>query len=667
MKVRCARLLTQVDVLSLDVFDTVLGRRCARPDDVFTLLEDDLVASHGPAFVGFAQARRTVDSRARRLAWDERQAEEISLDDIYRLLCADHPVWPLLASQLAALEMQLERALLYPLPFARDLIATARTAGKRVILVSDMYLPEAFCRAVLADNGVTGFDAFFLSSTVGKLKHTGALFAHVVAELGVPPHRILHVGDNPHSDGVMAKQAGLRSLIIPKALDVLERLPANPWSAVAARGTLSGRESLLVGMSASGALGEDRMADPFWYRIGYQFGGPLIYGYVQHILAQLRGRDIPRLYFLARDGYILKQVYDKLAAGDPAYPPSTYLYASRRALNFASISQLDERSENWLVEGIRLTVGDFLRRVSLDPARFAAQIAACGFRGAEQPVVEGADYTNLRRLFRSIEPELVAAAAAERAAYTAYLQSKGVLDTGPAPLVLVDVGWMTSIQHSFAKLLAPLRPELQIEGFYLGTYPEARARLTERSLHHHYLMAYGDPPATMASIRHCVCLLEFFFAAPEHTFIRMRQASDGRLSPEFAHFHENQADLPALAAIHGGVIDYVEGLHNAAPAGIVIQPAEVMALLHRLLAAPTKLEAERLGNLHYADGYGSYFDHTRMAIPSGLRRLGLNKAAWKREFRLSHWPAGYAARLSRLERTLLKWLHPSAKYSKPHG
>lgn len=660
LKARFLRLLEGAEVLSLDIFDTTLGRRCQEFKDVFRILEEQLVMDHGEVFRDFASLRSQADRRARERIWNERRREEIDLDDIYRVLAEMRPDWPLSPSEMAAREMGVEHRLLYPIALAKWMIAEARERGLRVVFTSDMYLPKSFCEMCLHEQGFTDYDAFFLSSEVGLLKYNGKLFDHALQTLGIEPGKMLHVGDNPRTDLQQPTRKGIRALQAPTPALPLARHPLK------ARPEADTRQRLLYGLARQGACLEGCQTDPFWFRIGYQIGGPLLAGYLQFIAGRLAGRNLGKVYFLSRDGYILKQAYDRLAEGRRDLPPSGYLYASRRALNFASIEQIDTAVENWLAEGIHLRVQDFLHRIGLDPLAHEADIRSAGFTGAEQVVVEGADYANLRKLYRLIEPSLLEAAREEREAYLDYLVQEGVHLKDP--MVLVDVGWMASIQHSFRRLLRARFPDIHLEGHYIGTYPEARQRADAASQHACYLMQYGEPAAVMRTIRHCVGLLEFFFAAPERTFLRMRRNEQGRLEPEFAAAHENAADLPALEGIHSGMLTYLEEALKINPASPPVhQPEEIAGLLHRLLAEPTPEEATRLGDIRYADGYGAFFHHSWMARPASLREMGLNKAKWKKAFKASHWPKGWFTRLGRVERLLFRWMHPRPNFSKPYG
>ena len=79
--------LQPVDVLSLDIFDTALGRRYALPVDVFVAIRGHLVASRGQTFARFVEARQEAENVARGFAWNRRQAEETRTSPKFTRLC----------------------------------------------------------------------------------------------------------------------------------------------------------------------------------------------------------------------------------------------------------------------------------------------------------------------------------------------------------------------------------------------------------------------------------------------------------------------------------------------------------------------------------------------------------------------------------------------------
>ena len=112
--------------VAFDVFDTLLFRDTARPEDLFTLMERT-----GAAAPGFAAARREAEASAREAARAAGRAE-VTLDEIYAR--------PALAGRGAApaAELATEAAVLRADPAMRELVGALRRAGKRLYVVSDM-------------------------------------------------------------------------------------------------------------------------------------------------------------------------------------------------------------------------------------------------------------------------------------------------------------------------------------------------------------------------------------------------------------------------------------------------------------------------------------------------------------------------------------------------
>ena len=71
------------DVVSFDIFDTVLTRVLECPIDVFAYVERELLAQGLPA-KGFAKIRFDAENRARAVAWNATKAEEITFNEIYQ-------------------------------------------------------------------------------------------------------------------------------------------------------------------------------------------------------------------------------------------------------------------------------------------------------------------------------------------------------------------------------------------------------------------------------------------------------------------------------------------------------------------------------------------------------------------------------------------------------
>jgi hypothetical protein len=78
--------LAEVDVLSLDIFDTALVRMVGHPTSVFEILEERLRPQLGNATRGLADTRFWAERVARRRALEGGRSQEIGLDDIYAVV-----------------------------------------------------------------------------------------------------------------------------------------------------------------------------------------------------------------------------------------------------------------------------------------------------------------------------------------------------------------------------------------------------------------------------------------------------------------------------------------------------------------------------------------------------------------------------------------------------
>lgn len=648
------------EVLSLDIFDTTLARLSGPPESVFALLESRLVEELGAQFSGFAQRRVEIDSAARRKAWDDRQVEEITLDDIYASLAESWAPAQGLEDKLSALEEELEAHVLYGLEGTRRLISAARARHKKVIFVSDMYLSESFIAQQLERCGFSDYDHLFVSSAEGRLKWSGKLYEAVEERLQLPSTHFFHVGDNAEVDGKKAQAVGWKSHVVAKPETEFNKLGTHPFAQKLASSAPPSDHLIQTALLS-------RHFDPlpqeqnnsFCFDFGFEYAAPLYFGFLRFILQKVKGRGLESVYFLSRDGYFLKELYDALTEGNNAYPKSKYLYASRRGLKFPAIEKIDAATEDWLVEGIHLSVGDFIARMGMDPAEFADHISRYGFRDSNHIVSSGFDYDALRRLFREIEPAILAAAKDERDLYLDYLQETLGADE---PFVMIDVGWNASLQKALKHIFRLGGIQRPLEGLYLGTYEGARPAAADDSTHASYLVNYAQPAEHLRLIRYGVALIEFLFAAPETTFLRMERNTSGELHPLLHSLHENAEDLSELSDIHDGVRAFFGRIGPLALApGLELSPVSIVHITHRWLAEPTREEARYLSKIAYPDGWGGVFHHSRMADTSGFWSRALRPKKTKSHFKSSHWRPGYYALLSPFQRVILKLHHPAMR------
>ena len=141
----------------------------------------------------------------------------------------------------------------------------------------------------------------------------------------------------------------------------------------------------LVGEDPAASRGGAGHGDDLWDRLGYEVGGPLYLLFLRWLLEHARTEGIERLYFLARDGYYLREACDLLSARAGAGVQAVYMAASRRLLNLPQVTSLDPAAWQFLLTpNPNLSVRHFLSRIGLDPRAFAEEIHRAGWSSPDE-------------------------------------------------------------------------------------------------------------------------------------------------------------------------------------------------------------------------------------------------------------------------------------------
>lgn len=97
-----------------------------------------------------------------------------------------------------------------PRPDAVALLDRFTAAGVRQIVVSDYRADYKLALLGLTDR----FDRLYAGEDLGHLKPSPGIFTPILADLAIPPSRILHIGDRPDRDAAAAHPHGLHVHIL---------------------------------------------------------------------------------------------------------------------------------------------------------------------------------------------------------------------------------------------------------------------------------------------------------------------------------------------------------------------------------------------------------------------------------------------------------------------
>lgn len=327
------KLSSQIKVLSLDCFDTIIWRKTTSPIDAFYDMHQK---PHFNALNLSANLRASIEEEARRQMLFQSGKTEVTLQDIYK---AGFPF--LNTEQINALtteELETELEVCYAFPPLIELIRAAHARGIKIVIVSDTYFTKKQLRHLLetklpADT-MNAISDIYCSCDYGYSKHNGLLHL-VLKKLNVSNNQVLHIGDNQLSDYAAAQSAGmhaaqliaynsligdmLRMQILSLSLiDPQIRFTRGLYSPF--RGVFSAAE---IDVSSAKTL------------IGYVGLGPLMYAFakfIQHeVIALQEQNKRVKVLFLMRDAHLPALVCDAITGSTSGYRVRISRFASYAA------------------------------------------------------------------------------------------------------------------------------------------------------------------------------------------------------------------------------------------------------------------------------------------------------------------------------------------------
>ncbi|PNV62610.1 hypothetical protein C0033_08615 [Clostridium sp. chh4-2] len=329
------------DVISFDVFDTLIMRKVLIPTDVFYIVEDR-ASKQGINIPKFRDIRKRAEA--------DIIHNNPNIYDIYNRLQELTNISDQERKILLELEISVEKGVLIRRDKMVDIMKYAVNLGKKVCLISDMYLPERIMSEILEELEITGYERLYISCDYNIAKHNGIF---EVFKRQIYGKSYLHIGDNPAADGECAARYGIDSFNIKKAIDMLD---LSSYSAI--RGYLTNvNERSLAGLFIAEAFNNPfvlyhtsgRLEVENIEKFGYLFFGGLITDFVLWIIKRMKASRYEAILFAARDGYLMEKLYRyyKKVKEEENLPQGIYFQTSRRVLINASMES--DEDIRWLM------------------------------------------------------------------------------------------------------------------------------------------------------------------------------------------------------------------------------------------------------------------------------------------------------------------------------
>lgn len=420
------------DDISFDLYDTLIMRRTLEPTDIFDIVGKK-AEKYGIKADDFKKNRRAA----------ELEAEGKDIYHIYDILKQRLNISDEQAKNLVKEEIRCEKNCTVARAKMVEAFNYAKNAGKRVSIISNMYLPSHIIKDILESKGITGYDSLLISCEKGCFKSNGLYDVYLKDCIGMS---CLHIGDNPYEDGVSAKKAGIDTFGIKSGLEMLKMSKLSPLMNYAQG--ISNR--LLIGFMAAELFNSPFVLEGCYGYVKVSsmksftgtFIAPIVTGYMQNLIEYIKDNRFDGIIFPSRDGYIFNELYNYIKEqlysedGDKqnnTLPDCYYLVTSRKIASCVSIFNEED-------------IKDIELRLDCDEDRRKFWQELMGFNSEEVS-------------------DIIREAKEKREDYTAYMKTLGI-DTGKKYLFCDLISRGTS-QIALNRLFKE-----GLKGYYLCRLPE---------------------------------------------------------------------------------------------------------------------------------------------------------------------------------------------------
>jgi FMN phosphatase YigB (HAD superfamily) len=655
----CKRAIDRAELVSFGLFDTLLCRLVPAPQDLFFVLGARIQNVLGISPLSFLRLRKRAESALRERYLGELGHSEVTLREIYESLSGDvrfelchaapeHLTWEA--------EWSLEKLLVKAHPIGLDLLKHAQAAGKRVVFTSDTYFEEWQIRELLDAAGVPVAGDLFISCERKKTKRGGGLFEELLASAGVAAGRVIHIGDRADSDVAVPASLGMRTWRMPLLYDLLRESGLLEASGACER--RSPGDMLLLGCLARSFGGRVLDGPETWRNeaarlAGYFSFGPLLLGFTCWLAASFRRHQPAKVLFLAREGRIFMQAFERLGFGSPAGGPhpADYLLVSRVAarkacLSIGSPAPLFEHFEMMASafgnrgrrhgEEEKQERNSFLKGMGLG--------TGCVLQLAKDLDPDGSG-PSVRELLPGVE-RLVA----EGKAYREYLGSM-LPPAGSGSVALVDLGWKGTITASL-RMLIPATT--RVDAYLVASSVKASHSRSEGYALMGYLCENGWPANTCRHLRANAEVLETVFSTTEGSLWGMRRKGD-----EFEPIHDPRDESPNrsafIIAAQNGMMRLVEDMRpliELVPEFAVLPDLAADTTL-RFLERPTRAEVDALDKILMTSAGLDSELNLEMAPEVTLGQILQSPRQQLARVRNCYWHAGFKIRTRFMTRCCL--------------
>ena len=395
------------------------------------------------------------------------------------------------------------------------------------------------------------------------------------------------------------------------------------------------------------------------YSLSKEKVSPVLYSYVDWVIREAEKRGISTLYFLARDGYVLREIAELICQNRRLSMECRYLYCSRMSLRMPTYHFIGEEAFPLIfADGYHVSLQSVFDRVNMPRELWTSVMEQAGI-SENTDIKKEINHQEIecyrQKLLNSrIFMEYIFESS--RQAYVLalkYFRQEKILDQ--EKVAIVDSGWTGSMQRSMRQLLQSAGWNGKIIGFYFGMFVSPKAEDGE------YLCYYFSGNTNKKNkVLFCNNLLECFLSAPHGmTTGYTENVEENRIvpvckpNPQRDQMHRIQEQI-------AGILD---GTRELTHEDRVVSKNECQKILRKIMGRPDRLTVNIYGQFLFCDDTAEDYG-LALAEANQLENIKYQLVSQKiinrfrhRKQKLPFWDYGVVALISNPIKRAWYWLN----------
>lgn len=647
-----------IQLLSLDIFDTTVWRLVPKPTDLFLVLGKRLrekgILWDTVRDSSFAFARIKAEKDAREHAQNIKGTMEVSLEEIYNSF-PKGMVRSFDLKQMIEEEVDLEIEFTQIDWNIKALIDMVKVKGIKIAFVSDTYLSTMALEKILRVGQVIPEPDYLLSSVAYKTPKPLELFDVLLKKTDIMPDRILHIGDNFSADVEPAYNREINTfhwgVFYQGFQDIQEQESSNflfkkeeqlhpfygDYGLTSLRNRIVYNDHLTID-------NEDHIP---YQRYGAAILGPVLSGFMQWVVQRCQQENVDNLFCLMREGQLFKELFDVSSEAQTVKTKSHKLYVSRYALSRAVIMTASPKEiEQFILRPTPLTIKQAFCELGLEEEEYKS------YQGdLEKPIASQEQFNNFMSVLHKdskIKNNIIKKSQEQRGYLIDHIEKHVDLDKMDKLFVL-DLGYSGTIQKHLQSILDFEGFSIKVHGFYLVTNDKILNLQQQGSFAEGYLADSGQPVSIAHTVGRSPEVLEQSCMAdcgsllayeefgmpklddmhiPDHQVEQIKQVQEGikAFNKIWLLFQKNKADF----------FDMKESKIRSWLANILV----------RSITLPTEPEISTVGNWVHDENFGASKTRTLVDVDKvshDLDFMNPHQIASIPSSKL-YWPFGAAAK-----------------------